>query len=102
MKTITEIKKHSSTLLWVDEEKDKKEIENILIEFNNKGYDSQLFKDLNLSQNGNITIKFSDHPLLKIHSYFCEKYGDENGLAFFYRWVQEIGLFSKNKQGDVS
>lgn len=99
MTTIPEIKQKAKNLLWIDEDKDCQEVEKIINDCNRNGYDGRLIKNLNISPNGEISLQFlTDHPLFKVSQYFSEKYGDDDWMAFYYRWSWKMGISSGKEE----
>jgi hypothetical protein len=101
MASIPEIIKRAKNLLWMDEEEeDIFQADKIISAYNKKGYDGRMLKDYKEVSNGEFTVTFNDHPLLKIYEYFYNKYGDGDGMAFYYCWSWKVGLVPLGEGND--
>lgn len=99
METVPDIKRQANVFLWVDEEKDTREIEKILDNRFKGGGGGKLIEGFKMIQNKDpnkeaIEINFGDSPIIPIMEYLSKKY-NEKTMIVFYRWGQKIGLFSK-------
>jgi hypothetical protein len=99
METVLDIKKQANIFLWLDEEKDTREIEKILDKHFKEGYSGKLIESFKMIQNKDpdkeaVEINLGDSPVMLVLEYFSKKY-EEKTMLVFYRWGQKIGLFSK-------
>jgi hypothetical protein len=98
MTSIPEIREKAKTLLWLDEEEDSEAVNEIIKQHQKENYDGRLIRDYQLSTNGDLRITFGDHPLIAICQYFDRKYGEDDGMAYYLRWLWKIGLFTPPKE----
>jgi hypothetical protein len=99
METVSDIKKQAGNFLWVEEEKDTREIEKILDNHFKEGGSGKLIESFKMSPNKvpdkeGIEINFGSSLVIPIMEYLSKKYNEKTMLVF-YRWGQKISLFSK-------